>query len=81
VINVIKTAILTMSDKGSKGERIDETGPGIRRELEKGEYEICYYKIIPDEKEEIEKELINICDNLNIDLVLRLSQILILNQY
>jgi len=67
---VIKTAILTISDKGSKGERIDGTGPAIRRELEKSEYEICYYKIIPDEKEEIEKELINICDNLKIDLVI-----------
>jgi molybdenum cofactor synthesis domain-containing protein len=67
---MIKTAIITISDKGSRGQREDGTGPAIRKELEKEGYEISFYKIIPDEMEEIEKELIYACDELKLDLVL-----------
>lgn len=67
---MIKTAILTISDKGSRGERVDETGPAIRRELEENEYNISFYKVVPDEREEIEKELIYLCDELKVDLIL-----------
>lgn len=67
---MIKTAILTISDKGSRGERIDGTGPAIRYEIEEKGYNISFYKIIPDEKEEIEKELIYLCDELGVNLIL-----------
>lgn len=67
---MIKTAILTMSDKGSRGERADGTGPAIRKELEDKVYSIEYYKMIPDEKLEIEKELIYLCDEVKVDLIL-----------
>lgn len=67
---MIKTAILTISDKGSRGERIDETGPSIRNELMNKEYIIDYSKIIPDDKEEIERELIYLSDELKVDLIL-----------
>ncbi|MBU3092335.1 MogA/MoaB family molybdenum cofactor biosynthesis protein [Clostridium sp. CM028] len=67
---MIKTAILTMSDKGSRGERIDGTGPAIRNELEGKGFVISFYKIISDEKQEIEKELIYLCDELKVDLIL-----------
>jgi len=67
---MIKTAILTMSDKGFRGERIDGTGPAIRGELEGKGYVISFYKMIPDEIVEIEKELIYLCDELKVDLIL-----------
>jgi molybdenum cofactor synthesis domain-containing protein len=67
---MIKVAILTISDKGSKGEREDGTGPAIRNILEKEGYEVEYYKIIPDEMALIEKELIDLSDKLKIELVL-----------
>ncbi|MCE5221361.1 MAG: MogA/MoaB family molybdenum cofactor biosynthesis protein [Clostridium sp.] len=67
---MIKIAILTISDKGARGERIDETGPAIRKELEENEYTISFYKIVPDEIEQIEKELIYLCDKLKVDLIL-----------
>lgn len=70
VNSLIKTAILTISDKGSRGERVDGTGPALKSELEKNEFEISYYKIIPDEIEIIEKELIYLSDELKVDLVL-----------
>ena len=67
---VIKTAILTVSDKGSRGERQDGTGPALKSELEGKEYEITYYKIVPDEVNDIKAELIYLCDELKVDLIL-----------
>jgi molybdopterin adenylyltransferase len=67
---MIKTAILTMSDKGSRGERIDGTGPAIRSELEGKGFIISYYKMISDEQKEIERELIYLCDELKVNLIL-----------
>ncbi|WP_346885647.1 MogA/MoaB family molybdenum cofactor biosynthesis protein [Clostridium sp. UBA4395] len=65
-----KTAILTISDKGSEGQRIDETGQVLREYLEKNKYIVHYYKIISDEVVDIKKELIYVCDELNIPLVI-----------
>lgn len=67
---MIRTGILTISDKGSKGERIDGTGPAIREKIENDQYKVEYYKVIPDEIDIITKELIYMCDELNLDLVL-----------
>lgn len=66
---MIRTAILTMSDKGSRGERVDGTGPAIRQAIEGKGYTVEYYKIIPDEKDMIVGELIHLCDDLKVDLV------------
>lgn len=67
---MIRTGILTISDKGSKGERIDGTGPAIKDNLDESTYKVEYYKIIPDEIDLICEELIYMCDKLNLDLVL-----------
>jgi len=67
---MIRTGILTISDKGSKGERVDGTGPAIRDALESAEYKVEYYKIVPDEIDLICQELIYMCDELNLDLIL-----------
>lgn len=67
---MIKAAILTISDKGSRGERVDGTGEAIKNELSGNEYAVEYYKIIPDDIEKIQEELIYICDELKLNLVL-----------
>lgn len=67
---MIKTGILTVSDKGSRGERQDGTGPAIKDKLEGKGYVVQYYKLVPDEMEDIEKELIYMCDELKLDLIL-----------
>lgn len=67
---MIKTAILTISDKGSRGEREDGTGEALRRLLEESEYKIVHYSIIPDEIDEIVEELIKASDELKVDLIL-----------
>jgi molybdopterin adenylyltransferase len=67
---MIKTAIVTISDKGSRAERVDGTGPAIRAELEGKGYSVEYYNMIPDEQDQIEKELKYLCDEMKIELIL-----------
>lgn len=66
----MKIAILTVSDKGYKGEREDTSGQAIREVLEKMGAEVVARKIVPDEKEMIKKELVDFCDQLKVDVVL-----------
>lgn len=67
---MISTAILTISDKGSKNQREDLTGPSIKNILPEDKFSIDYYKIIPDEVEIIKEELMHLCDTLGINLIL-----------
>ena len=46
-------AVITISDKGARGERIDTSGPAICTILESKGWKIAYTSIIPDEKEQI----------------------------
>jgi len=55
---MITVAILTLSDKGSKGEREDASGPMIREMLKGIDAVVKYYDILPDEKELIKEKLI-----------------------
>jgi molybdenum cofactor synthesis domain-containing protein len=57
---MIKVAILTLSDKGSKGQREDTSGPAIEELVQKIDAEIISYEILPDEKEEIQSKLISL---------------------
>lgn len=63
-------AVLTISDKGARGERIDTSGPAISAMLRDADYDVKYYKIIPDEIEEIKAELIKCADELKLSLIL-----------
>ncbi len=65
---MIRVAILTLSDKGSRGERRDESGPLIERILKRIGAEVVSYEILPDEKTLIKKRLISLCKK--VDLIL-----------
>ena len=67
---LIRTALLTISDKCSMGQRIDGTGEAIRNQLTGKGYIVEYYKVIPDEIDRIEKELVYLCDVMKINLIL-----------
>jgi molybdenum cofactor synthesis domain-containing protein len=67
---MIKTAIITISDKGSKGEREDGTGSALKILLENEGYSIDYYKIIPDEIDIISDELIKLSDSEKVKLII-----------
>jgi len=65
---MISAAILTLSDKGSKGEREDLGGPLIREMIGRINAEVLYYDVIPDEKEMIKAKLVEY--SKSVDLVL-----------
>ena len=65
---MITVAILTLSDKGSKGEREDLAGPLIREMIAGIGATVEYYEIIPDEKDLIKEKLMAYSNK--VDLVL-----------
>ncbi|AFC27500.1 molybdenum cofactor synthesis domain-containing protein [Paenibacillus mucilaginosus 3016] len=66
-----KVAILTASDRGSRGER-EDTSAQVIRELIEEEIggEIIEYRVVPDEKDEIMAALIEMTDYFKADLIL-----------
>ena len=50
-------AVITVSDKGFRGERVDTSGPAIRAMAEEKGLEVVHASIVPDEQELIEAEL------------------------
>lgn len=62
--------ILTLSDKCSMGEREDISGRRIRELLPQETFQIVSYKILPDEQNLIEQELIRLSDECRCSLVL-----------
>ena len=64
-----KAAIITISDKGSCGERVDTTGPGLRDMLRDG-FDVGEIVIIPDEVDIIANTIKRQVDDLGIDLVI-----------
>jgi len=67
---MIKVAIITVSDKGSRGQREDLSGKAIRFILEKIEAQVVGYKIVPDEIDLIQTAVIEAVDRIGADLVL-----------
>ena len=67
---MIKVAILTISDSCAQHEREDVSGETIKNLLPDDKFEICEYKIVPDEHKSITKELIYFADQLKADIVL-----------
>jgi molybdenum cofactor synthesis domain-containing protein len=65
-----RVAIITSSDKGSRGERLDESGGVIREIAEANGYTVVSYIILPDERPVLEAEMKKICDEQSADLVL-----------
>lgn len=65
-----RAAVITVSDKGYRGERTDTSGPSLCKILEENGWEICHYEIVPDEADMIRSQLIKCCDELHAELVL-----------
>ena len=63
-------AVITVSDKGYRGERTDTSGPALCALLQERGYEITRTAIIPDETELIRTELVRCADEQHISLIL-----------
>ena len=64
-----RAAVITLSDKASRGEREDESGPTAVRMLEDAGYEIIETILLPDEPELLKKELCRLADRRQADLI------------
>ena len=63
-------AVITVSDKGFRGERIDASGPLLCELLREKGYDVVYTSVVPDEFGAIRAELIRCADEKEIALVL-----------
>jgi molybdenum cofactor synthesis domain-containing protein len=66
----IRAAILTLSDKGSRGERADESGPALSAWLAERGVRTVHTNVIPDEYEQIVQVLTDWSDRDIADLIL-----------
>ncbi|MBN2282609.1 MAG: MogA/MoaB family molybdenum cofactor biosynthesis protein [Deltaproteobacteria bacterium] len=67
---LFSAAIITVSDKGSRGEREDLSGKEIMDLLKETPFQVVAYEIIPDDTDRIETTLIEYSDGKNIDLII-----------
>lgn len=67
---MFRVGILTVSDKGARGEREDTTHLAIREALREGPFEVVAYEIVPDEPPQIKKVLRIWADRERLDLIL-----------
>ena len=63
---MFRVGILTVSDKGWRGERQDKSGEVVREILSGIDAQIANYDIIPDEKELIAAKLVKWADDVDI---------------
>lgn len=64
----LRAAVLVLSD--SRSQKEDKSGKVILERLAKYGMETKEYKVIADEQKVIEYELVRLCDNLGVDIVL-----------
>jgi molybdenum cofactor synthesis domain-containing protein len=67
---MVRTAILTVSDRGAAGQREDTSVQEIRRLLQAGPFVEVDYQVVPDEQAMIRAKLRLWCDQDTVDLVL-----------
>lgn len=69
---MIRVAIVTISDKSSRGEREDLGGPAIREALTAADLDVDVvdYRVIPDEQSSISEALFHLSERPDVDLVL-----------
>ena len=67
IIPTVRVAILTVSDKGSTGERVDLSGPALSEALQ-GKATVMIQEIVPDDFEQIKNKLIEYAEQ-GLDLV------------
>lgn len=65
-----RAAVITLSDKGAQGLREDKSGPAIVRRLKDAGYEIVQTLLLPDGRHPLEEELVRLCDEVGVDLIL-----------
>ena len=66
----LTAAVITLSDKGSTGQRVDKSGPKVKEILESNGYEVIEYILLSDDKDNISKNLIRLSDQRQVNLII-----------
>ena len=69
-MQTIRAAVVTISDKGYTGEREDVSGPVLSNLLHEMGAEVVRQTIIPDERDQIVRQLVELADEETLDLVM-----------
>lgn len=69
MIDMFQAAIITASDKGSRGQREDVSGQVVKEILEKNGYTVVQQMILPDERQLLADEMRRLCAE-QVDLIL-----------
>ncbi len=65
-----QAAVITLSDKGSRGERVDESGPVVAGILRDAGYDVVEELLLPDGETPLKRELMRLADRRQVDLIL-----------
>ncbi|GMT48341.1 MAG: molybdenum cofactor biosynthesis protein B [bacterium] len=63
---MFRAAVLTLSDKGARGERVDESGRILREILEQAQIEVVQYEVIPDDRDILKDRLIKLSGKVDL---------------
>jgi molybdenum cofactor synthesis domain-containing protein len=66
----MRAGILTLSDKGARGERTDLSGPALTEWLGRRGVETVAYEMIPDDSDQISVKLSEWADSGSLDIIL-----------
>lgn len=66
----MRVAIITSSDSGYRGERVDESGPAIKSIVENNHDFVTSCVLLPDEQELLSQKMQEIADTNEADLIL-----------
>lgn len=66
----IRVGIIILSDKASRGEREDKSGPLLKKLVKEAGWKVEEFEVLPDEKEKLVDLLMDLSDNSKVDLVL-----------
>lgn len=69
-MNQVRCAVLTISDRSSRGERADLSGPALVNRAVQAGWQVISTAIVPDEREQISARLVEWSDNGSCDLIL-----------
>lgn len=63
-------AVITVSDLGSQGKRVDTSGPAVCKMVEEAGFSVVHTEIVPDEQEKIKNAILTCADEKKISLIL-----------
>ncbi len=66
----LRAAVITLSDKGSIGQRVDTAGPRAAELLTAAGYDVVEQVLLPDVQAKIERELKRLADSRQVDLII-----------